>query len=90
MKTKADKEMYKLLEDLYANEVSYTHMLYDDIGLSEDVLNYVQYNGNKALSNLGFEPYFEEKFNPIIENALDTTTKTMISSQLKVTDTHWH
>ena len=33
--------MYKLLEDLYANEVSYTHMLYDDIGLSEDVLNYV-------------------------------------------------
>ena len=58
---KADKEMYKLLEDLYANEVSYTHMLYDDIGLSEDVLNYVQYNGNKALSNLGFEPYFEEK-----------------------------
>ena len=90
-KQKADKEMYKLLEDLYANEVSYTHMLYDDIGLSEDVLNYVQYNGNKALSNLGFEPYFEEKeFNPIIENALDTTTKTMISSQLKVTDTHWH
>ena len=53
-------------------------MLYDDIGLTEDVLNYVQYNGNKALSNLGFEPYFEEKeFNPIIENALDTSTKIM-------------
>lgn len=75
-KQKADKEMYKLLEELYKNEVSYTHMLYDDIGLTEDVLNYVQYNGNKALSNLGFEPYFEEKeFNPIIENALDTSTK---------------
>lgn len=30
----------------------------------------------KALANLGFDPYFEEKgFNPIIENALDTTTK---------------
>ena len=42
----------------------------------KDVLNYVKYNGNKALSNLGFEPYFEEReFNPIIENALDTTTK---------------
>ena len=63
---KKDKEMYKLLEDLYANEVSYTHMLYDDIGLSEDVLNYVQYNGNKALSNLGFEPYFEEEKNLIL------------------------
>ena len=65
-----------LLNELYDNEVSYTHLLYDDIGLTEDVLNYVRYNGNKALSNLGFEPYFEEReFNPIIENALDTSTK---------------
>ncbi|BCU51678.1 ribonucleoside-diphosphate reductase beta chain [Staphylococcus auricularis] len=75
-KQKADQLMYHLLEDLYKNEVSYTHKLYDDIGLTDDVLNYVRYNGNKALSNLGFEPYFEEReFNPIIENALDTTTK---------------
>ena len=75
-KQKADQEMYKLLNELYDNEVSYTHLLYDDIGLAEDVLNYVRYNGNKALSNLGFEPYFEEReFNPIIENALDTSTK---------------
>ena len=75
-KQKADQEMYKLLNELYDNEVSYTHLLYDDIGLTEDVLNYVRYNGNKALSNLGFEPYFEEReFNPIIENALDTSTK---------------
>ena len=68
--------MYKLLEDLYANEESYTRKLYEPLGLADDVLNYVQYNGNKALSNLGFEPYFEEKeFSPIIENALDRTTK---------------
>ncbi|MDW3827571.1 class 1b ribonucleoside-diphosphate reductase subunit beta [Staphylococcus saprophyticus] len=75
-KLQADQEMYKLLDDLYKNEVAYTHSLYDDIGLAEDVLNYVRYNGNKALSNLGFDSYFEEReFNPIIENALDTTTK---------------
>lgn len=75
-KQKADQEMYKLLNDLYLNEEAYTKMLYDDLGITEDVLNYVKYNGNKALSNLGFEPYFEEReFNPIIENALDTTTK---------------
>ncbi len=81
-KQKADQEMYKLLNDLYLNEESYTKMLYDDLGITEDVLNYVKYNGNKALSNLGFEPYFEEReFNPIIEKALDTTTKTMTSSQ---------
>ena len=73
---RADKEMYELLRELYANEEAYTKSLYDKIGLTEDVMNYVTYNANKALANLGFEPYFEEKaFNPIIENALDTTTK---------------
>ena len=73
---RADKEMYKLLDELYENEVIYTKDLYDKLGLTDDVLNYLQYNANKALANLGFEPYFEEKgFNPIIENALDTTTK---------------
>lgn len=75
-KLKADKEMYAMLDDLYRNEESYTRELYDRVGLIEDVLNYVQYNGNKALANLGFEPYFEERgFNPIIENALNTSTK---------------
>ncbi|TDL98949.1 class 1b ribonucleoside-diphosphate reductase subunit beta [Macrococcus brunensis] len=75
-KLKADKEMYAMLDDLYRNEESYTRELYDRVGLTEDVLNYVQYNGNKALANLGFEPYFEERgFNPIIENALNTSTK---------------
>lgn len=73
---RADKEMYKLLDALYENEVIYTKSLYDKLGLTDDVLNYLQYNANKSLANLGFDPYFEEKgFNPIIENALDTTTK---------------
>lgn len=73
---RADAEMYELLKELYANEKAYTEALYDKLGLTEDVMNYVTYNANKALANLGFEPYFEEKsFNPIIENALDTSTK---------------
>jgi len=73
---RADTEMYELLKELYANEAEYTKELYDKIGLTDDVMNYVTYNANKALANLGFEPYYEEKgFNPIIENALDTTTK---------------
>ncbi|KRG09159.1 class 1b ribonucleoside-diphosphate reductase subunit beta [Staphylococcus sp. NAM3COL9] len=75
-KQQADQDMYKLLDDLYKNEVAYTHSLYDELGIAEDVLNYVRYNGNKALANLGFDSYFEEnEFNPIIENALDTSTK---------------
>ncbi len=75
-KTKADKEMYHLLTTLFENEERYTKKLYDKIGLTQDVMNYVAYNANKALANLGFEPYFEERgFNPIIENALNTSTK---------------
>jgi len=75
-KLRADKEVYTMLDDLYRNEESYTRELYERVGLTEDVLNYVQYNGNKALANLRFEPYFEERgFNPIIENALNTSTK---------------
>ncbi|RZI05482.1 ribonucleotide-diphosphate reductase subunit beta, partial [Staphylococcus aureus] len=66
-KQQADQEMYKLLNDLYLNEESYTKMLYDDLGITEDVLKYVKYNGNKAISNLCFETYFEESdFKPII------------------------
>ncbi|KAA1042435.1 class 1b ribonucleoside-diphosphate reductase subunit beta [Macrococcus equipercicus] len=75
-KTKADREMYQLLIALFENEERYTKKLYDNIGLTDDVMNYVAYNANKALANLGFEPYFEERgFNPIIENALNTSTK---------------
>lgn len=65
-----------MLDLLYKNEYEYTKTLYDEIGLTNDVMNYVTYNANKALANLGFEPYYEEKaFNPIIENALNTSTK---------------
>lgn len=73
---KADREMYRMLDLLYKNEYEYTKTLYDEIGLTNDVMNYITYNANKALANLGFEPYYEEKaFNPIIENALNTSTK---------------
>ncbi|AAX92321.1 ribonucleotide reductase of class Ib (aerobic), beta subunit [Staphylococcus phage Twort] len=67
--SKADALMYELLEVLYENEVSYSHMLYDKLGLTEDVIRYVQYNFNRALANLGFDDYFNpEPFNPIVNN----------------------
>ncbi|MGI4323892.1 ribonucleotide-diphosphate reductase subunit beta [Klebsiella pneumoniae] len=68
-KKQADKETYELLDILYTNEVAYTHSLYDPLELSEDVINYVQYNFNRALQNLGREDYFNpEPYNPIVEN----------------------
>ena len=71
-KLKANKEVNELLDILYENEVSYTHSLYDELGLSEDVINYVQYNFNRALSNLGRQQRFNPKpFNPIVENQVN-------------------
>lgn len=72
----ADKEVYELLEDLFQNEEAFTHELYDSIGLADQVINYVKYNGNRALQNIGRPVYFEhDPINPIIENALNTSSK---------------
>lgn len=49
---------YDLLSELYDNEVLYTRELYDDLGLTEDVLAFLRYNANKALMNLGYDPLF--------------------------------
>ena len=49
---------YEMLHDLYDNEVLYTQDLYDSVGLTEEVKQFLHYNANKALSNLGYEPLF--------------------------------
>jgi len=62
-----------LMMDLYDNEVKYTEMLYDGVGLTEDVKKFLHYNANKALMNLGFEAMFPEDLcdvNPAILAAL--------------------
>lgn len=64
---------YDLLLELYENECKYTHDLYDEIGLAEDVKKFLHYNANKALMNLGFDPLFpkeETNVNPAILAAL--------------------
>lgn len=64
---------YDLLMDLYNNECKYSADLYDEIGLTEDVKKFLQYNGNKALMNLGYDPLFPKEtaeVNPAILSAL--------------------
>ncbi|MDQ8094230.1 class 1b ribonucleoside-diphosphate reductase subunit beta [Bacillus amyloliquefaciens] len=66
----------ELLTELYDIEVAYTEDLYDAVGLTHDVKRFMRYNANKALQNLGFDPYFEEERpNPIVMNGLNTKTK---------------
>ncbi|AYB37662.1 hypothetical protein D5F52_04835 [Brevibacillus laterosporus] len=67
---------YDLLNKLYLNELLYTEELYNQVGLAHDVKKFLRYNANKALMNLGFDPYFEEEeINPIVLNGLNTKTK---------------
>lgn len=75
-KEEVQVEMYELLNELYENEASYTDYIYTSIGLQEDVKTFIRYNANKALMNLGFDPYYpEEEINPIVLNGLKTDTK---------------
>lgn len=64
---------YDLLMEMYDNECKYTHDLYDEMGLAEDVKKFLHYNANKALMNLGFDPLFPKELtdvNPAILAAL--------------------
>jgi ribonucleoside-diphosphate reductase beta chain len=69
--------MYDLLYTLYENEEKYTHMLYDEIGWTDEVMTFLRYNANKALMNLGQDPLFPDTaddVNPIVMNGISTGT----------------
>lgn len=67
---------YDLFDELIVNEIEYTRELYDELGLSNDVINFVKYNANKALNNLGYDGRYEHgEVNPIVLNGLDTKSK---------------
>lgn len=67
---------YDILDELYQNEVRYTQDLYDGVGLTEEVKQFLRYNANRALANLGFDPlYPKEQLNPVILNGMDLTAE---------------
>lgn len=72
---KTKEKFLGILNELYENELKYTEEVYTEVGLTADVKEYVRYNANKALMNLGFEPIFEVKeVNPIVLNGLNVET----------------
>ena len=65
----------KLFYELYENECKFTDEIYSDVELTSEVKEYIKYNGNRALMNLGFEEEFEVKeVNPIVLNGLNVET----------------
>lgn len=66
-----------MLMNLYYNEIEYTKSLYDPLGLTEEVVTFLEYNANKALANLGFPELFPTSasdVNPMIINGLAGTS----------------
>lgn len=71
------QELFDLMDDLFENEMKYADEIYTDIGLTGEVKEYVKYNGNRAMNNLGFEERYEvAEVNSIVLNALNTATRT--------------
>ncbi|MDH5857312.1 class 1b ribonucleoside-diphosphate reductase subunit beta [Lampropedia aestuarii] len=65
------------LKTLMANEYRYAADLYDPLGWTEDVKQYMHYNANKALMNLGFEALYPKELcrvPPEILAALDPSS----------------
>jgi ribonucleoside-diphosphate reductase beta chain len=61
---------YKILEELYQNEIRYTEELYDPIGITEYVRPFIRYQGNKALQNLGFEQKWSAAETEVLPNIM--------------------
>jgi len=71
-----DAEREKLFADLIDNEFKYTEEVYaNEPDLIDQVKEYIKYNVNKSLMNLGFEPMYEDvEVNPIVLNGISNTT----------------
>lgn len=67
----------QLFSDLLRNEIGYTRYLYDSVDLTMEVVDFVKYNANKGLNNLGYEAIFEhDDVNPIVLNGLNVGKQT--------------
>lgn len=67
----------EIRDALMENEENYTRLIYEGTGLEEEVINFLKYNANTAMNNLGFDAVYEvEPINPIVLNGLSTETKT--------------
>ncbi|MCI5628864.1 MAG: class 1b ribonucleoside-diphosphate reductase subunit beta [Clostridium sp.] len=77
VKKELDEKMYEIFNKLMENEMNYTKLIYAESGMENEVINFLKYNANRALENLGFDNYYEvDPINPIVLNGLSTEKKT--------------
>lgn len=74
-RTAMDQKRTALLAGLMAEEDKYTETIYTPIHLVGAVKDYLRYNANRALQNLGFEAVFEHRpVSAIVLNGINTAT----------------
>lgn len=74
----ARAQAYQMIEEIYQSELTYSHLLYDELGMFDDVKTYIEFNVNYALKCLGFEPMFdvtESDVNAVVMNGYSIETK---------------
>ena len=68
-----------MINEIYDLELQYSYLLYNDLGLYNEVKTYVQFNVNYALSCLGYETLLfdvtETDINPVVMNGYSIETK---------------
>lgn len=75
-KIKLRKKAYNIFNKLMENEIEYTNTVYKDSGFEKEVIDFLKYNANRALENLGYDKEYEDlEINPIVLNGLSTETK---------------
>lgn len=73
--SESNREFYRvyaieLLMQLFENEIKYTRELYDDLGLTQEVITFLKYNANKALENLGYEHLYSPEETRVMPSVL--------------------
>ncbi|MEF9990588.1 MAG: class 1b ribonucleoside-diphosphate reductase subunit beta [Romboutsia sp.] len=77
LKLQLKERVYEILNNLMDNEIEYTKNVYKESKLENEVIDFLKYNANRALENLGYEiKYDVNDINPIVLNGLSTETKT--------------
>ena len=69
---------YSMIQEIYDIECEYSNLLYQEVGMLEEVKVYIQYNVNYAQCRALREPLFqttEQDINPIVMNGISTETK---------------
>ena len=69
----------RMIIEIYHAELEYSHLIYDELGLYDEVKTYVEFNVNYAVSCLGFDNIFpdvaEKDVNPVVMNGYSIETK---------------